>query len=179
MLCNSLYFHNVILENQRVICLSVTTETRYDTRDQRESLRGRLTGLKTDNFKDFWEILGNFVFWDGHTVWQLWTSKSWENLDSYTLGDSVVDFCCYLPHFFNILPSRMNPKVRQSHTKTSIGFQLSKKTKAHKAIPWELMFSSFRFTYLSFSLQNWTWDPKSQTLTQIVLFSPTCDEKSI
>ena len=46
---------------QRVICLSVTSETRHDTRDQRESLRGRAPLTKTaqilKNFAKFIEIL--------------------------------------------------------------------------------------------------------------------------
>ena len=53
---------NVKRENQRVICLSVTSETRYDTRDQRESLRGGAPRTKSGqiftNFGKFWKILG-------------------------------------------------------------------------------------------------------------------------
>ena len=36
-----IWFSTMSISNQRVICLSVTSETRHDTRDQRESLRGR------------------------------------------------------------------------------------------------------------------------------------------
>ena len=44
---------------QRVICLSVTSETRHDTRNQKESLRGRAprpySGHISLNFGGFWD----------------------------------------------------------------------------------------------------------------------------
>ena len=59
----------IICSNQMVICLSETSETRHDTRDQRESLRGRaphpISGWNLGNFGKFWKILGNFgKFWE-------------------------------------------------------------------------------------------------------------------
>ena len=48
--------------NQRVICLTVTSETRNDARDQRESLRGGAIRTKSGQifiiFVKFWEVLG-------------------------------------------------------------------------------------------------------------------------
>ena len=51
------HFYSYELKYQRVVCLSVTSETRHDMRDQRKSLRGRAprsySGQISPNFEKF------------------------------------------------------------------------------------------------------------------------------
>ena len=70
---------------QRVICLSGTSGTRHDTRDQRESLWGRaphpISGWNLGNFGKFWEILENLEkFWKIYVHRKInvfWKFNSW------------------------------------------------------------------------------------------------------
>ena len=97
-----------------MICLSVTSETRHDTRDQRESLRGRATwtksGQNSSNFGKFWKILEKIcTHWCSDLLYQLYYLITLINIMRFVfLGKSLKltwfwflgDFCSWRFAFY-------------------------------------------------------------------------------